>query len=176
MIEDEHSPYPKTVIGRIINAAFNFTGSLTGSGSWKVRPIQQNLIDALLPALEPEVRALVEQQLDQPYYISFWHDGRVSPFFFRDFSLPRELRIPNIEFADRLYKIEMIVDGRKQQAHVTFYKGRIHCLEFKKPFKFYEGKAVRFGKVNVGKPKQSVAGAIDRQEHGKDGYIATGEE
>jgi hypothetical protein len=176
MTKEGYSPYPKTIIGRMLDALFNFTGSLTGSGSWKVRPLQQNLIDALLLALEPEVRALVTQQLNQPYYISFWHDGRVSPFFFRNFNLPQELRISNTDFADRLYNIEMIVDGRKQYAHVTFYKGRIHCLEFKKPLKFYKGKDVRFGKVAVGNPKHSVTRIIDRREHGKDSSIATGEE
>ena len=61
----------------------------------------------------------------------------------------------------------MFVDGRTQQAHVTFYRGRIHCLEFKKPLKFYEGKDVSFGAVTEGNPKQSYTGAIDRYEHGK---------
>lgn len=176
MTETEQSPYPKSFIGRAINVFFNFTEYLTGGGDWKLRPIQQQLLGAFLSGLEPEVCALVEQQLTQPFYMQFWHGGRISPFFFKDFNLPRELRIPDPEFADRLYKIEMFVDGRKQQAHVTFYRGRIFSLEFKKPFKFYEGKDVRFGAVTLGKPKQSFTETIDRQEHGKDGHRATGEE
>lgn len=175
MNEEDPSPYPKSWLGRTNRSFWRWIGSLTGSGDWKLRPIQQQLLDAFLPSLEPELRDLVEQQLKQPFYMQFWNDGRISPFFFKNFNLPRELRIPHPEFADRLYKVALFVDGRKQQAHVTFYKGRIHCLEFRKPFKFYEGKDIRFGEVTVGKPKQSYTGALDRLEHGKDSHHATGE-
>jgi hypothetical protein len=176
MNDGEHDPYPKTTFGRAIRSFWHFVGHHTGTGSWVLRPLHKQLLDALLSALEDNVKILVERQLTQPFYMQFWHKGRISPFFFYDFNLPAKLRISNPEFADRLYKVEMFVDGRKQQAHVTFYRGRIHCLEFKKPFKFYEGKDIRFGAVTVGKPKQSMATAIDRQEHGKDGRHATGEE
>lgn len=169
MIDAEFDPYPKTVIGRAVRSFWHFVGNLTGSGTWKITKLQQQLLDALLPALEPDVRALVEMQLQQPFYMQFWHGGRISPIYFKNFNLPRELRIPDPSFADRLYKVEMFVDGRKQQAHVTFYNGRIHCFEFKKPFKFYKGKDIRFGAVTVGKPRQSFTGAIDRFEHGRGG-------
>jgi len=131
-------------------------------------PLQSQVLDRLLLELEPEARALVEVQLKQPYYISFWHEGRISPIYFKHFRLPRELRIPDPEFVDRLYKIEMFVDSRKQQVHVVFVDGRIHRFEFKKPFKFYESKDIRFGKVTLGKPKQTYTAALNRLEHGRD--------
>jgi hypothetical protein len=169
MTDEDPSPYPTTIIGRGIRLFFQFTGNLSGSGSWKLKTVQQQLVDGLLPALKTNIRRLVEQQLSQPFYMQFWLGGRISPIFFKDFNLPKELRIPDPEFADRLYKVEMFVDGRKQHANVTFYNGRIHCLEFKKPLKFYEGKEIRFGGVTLGKPKQSFTVAIDRHEHGKEG-------
>ena len=135
-------------------------------GSKKLRPIQQQLLNVFVPTLEPNIQLVVERQLKESFYMQFWHGGRISPFFFRDPKLPPELRLPDPAFADRLYKIEMFVDGRKQHAHVTFYQGRIFSLEFKKPFKFYKGKDVRFGAVTLGKPKQTLTNAIDRREHG----------
>ncbi len=167
-VDDDFSPYPKSMIGRASRSFWHFVGNLTGSGTYKLIPLQQQVLDTLLPELEPEVRTLVEVQLTQPYYMQFWHEGRISPIYFKHFRLPRELRIPDPEFADRLYKVEMFVDGRKQQAHVVFVDGRIHRFEFKKPFKFYEGKDIRFGKVTLGKPKQTYTGALNRLEHGRD--------
>lgn len=175
-LPDDYSPYPKSLIGRAFRSFSHLTEHFTGTGDWKVRPIQQQLLDAYLSALEPGIRVLLEQQLAQPFFMQFWHKGRISPFFFENFRLPKEIRLPIEEFEDRLDKIEMFVDGRKQNAHIVFVSGRIHRIEFKKPFKFYEGKAIRFGKVTLGNSKQSVAVMIDRQAHGKDGHMATGEE
>lgn len=174
-LPDDYSPYPISLIGRAFRSFENFTEVLTGSGAWKLRPLQQQLIDTFLPALDLDIRDLLEQQLAQPFFMQFWHKGRVSPFFFKNFRLPREIRLPCPEFQDCLYKIEMFVDGQKQQAHIVFTSGRIYSIEFKKPFKFYEGKEIRFGVVTLGKEKHSLAVAIDRQEHGKDGNLATGE-
>lgn len=175
-LPDDYSPYPKSLIRRAFRSFSHLTEHLTGTGGWKVTPLQQQVLDAFLSTLVPDIRALLEQQLAQPFFMQFWYKGRISPFFFDNFRLPREIRLPCPEFEDRRYKVEMFVDGRKQYAHINFTSGRIYSIEFKKPFKFYEGKEVRFGKVTVGKSNQSLAAAIDRQEHGKDGHYATGEE
>jgi hypothetical protein len=89
---------------------------------------------------------------------------------------PKEIRLPVPEFDDRMYKIEMFVDGSKQWAQVMFVGGRIYSISFKEPFNAYEGKDIRFGMVKLGNSKQSMAAAIDRLEHGKDGRHATGED
>lgn len=174
-LPDNYSPYPKSLLGRAFRSFSHFTEHLTGTGGWKVRPLQQRLLDALLAALDPGVRALLEQQLAQPFFMQFWHKGRVSPFFFDNFRLPMELRLPLPDFEDRLYNVEMFIDGSRQLAQIVFVDGRIHRIEFKKAFKFYQDKDIRFGKVTVGKPGQSVAATIDRWAHGKDGRGATGD-
>ncbi len=175
-LPDNYSPYPKSLIGRVFRSFSHFTEVLGGSGAWKLRPLQQQLIETFLPSLDLDIRALLEQQLAHPFFMQFWHKGRVNPFFFDNFQLPREIRLPCPEFQDRQYKIEMFVDGQKQHAHIVFTSGRIYSIEFKKPFKFYEGKEIRFGAVTLGKQNQSLAATIDRAEHGKDGKVATGEE
>jgi hypothetical protein len=154
----------------------NWTKHLTGTGTLKIIPLHQQLLDAFLPALDPAMRVLLEQQLAQPFLIQFWHKDRISPFFFDNFRLPKEIRLPVPEFDDLLDKIEMFVDGRKQWSQVMFVNGRIYSISFNEPFKAYEGKDIRFGMVKLGHSKQSMAAAIDRQEHGKDGRHATGEE
>lgn len=174
-LPDDYSPYPKSLIGRAFRSFSHFSEHLTGTGDWKVRPLQRQLLAAYLLALDPSVRVLLEQQLAQPFFMQFWHKGRISPFFFKNFRLPKEIWLPCPEFEDRLDKIAMFVDGDKQHAHIVFVSGRIHRIEFKKPFKFYQGKDIRFGKVTAGKPRQSTAVLIDRHEHGKEARTATGE-
>jgi len=175
-LPDDYSPYPKSLIGRAIRSFSHFTEHLGGTGDWKLRSLHRKILDALFPVLEPEIQILLEKQLAQPFFMQFWHKGRISPFFFKNFRLPRDIRLPCPEFEDKLYKIEMLVDGRKQHANVVFTSGRIHRIELKHPFKFYENKDIRFGAVKVGRLRQSLAVAIDREEHGKGGKIATGEE
>jgi hypothetical protein len=175
-LPDDYSPYPKSLLGRLFRSFSHWTERLLGSGDRKLRAIHQQLLDVFMPTLEPDIRLLLEKQLAQPFFMQFWHGGKISPFFFEHFRLPKEIRLPCPEFEDKLYKVEMFVDGRKQQANVVFVDGRIYSIEFKKPFKFYESKDIRFGAVTLGKSKQSLAVAIDRAEHGKDGKHATGEE
>lgn len=112
-LPDDYSPYPKSLIGRALDSFYEFTGYVGGTGDWKVTPLQQKILDAFLPTLGPGTQKLLEQQLAQPFYMQFWHKGRISPFFFSNFRLPREIRLPCPEFEDKLYKIEMYVDGRK---------------------------------------------------------------
>jgi hypothetical protein len=141
-------------------------GYIGGHCAWSMNFLLLSILDAFRPALGKDIKARVESQLSQPYFITFEHSGRVNTFFFEPLELEPELRISDPAFADRLYKVEMFVDGRKQHAHVTFYKGRIFSIELKRPFKFYDGKNIRFGAVTLGKPKESMTGAIDRFEHG----------
>jgi hypothetical protein len=147
-----------------------------GQGDCKVTPLQQLLLNAFLPTLNAEIHSIIEQQLSKPYKISFFNDGRISPFYFKNPKLTPELLIPDPAFSDRLYKVEMFVDGLKQHAHVTFFEGRIFSIEFKKPFSFYKGKDIRFGVVTLGNSKGSFTESMDRHEHGKDGRHATGED
>jgi hypothetical protein len=175
-LAEDYNPYPKSFLGRAFRSLGNWTEQLTGTGTLKIIPLHQQLLNAFLPALEPDLRVLLEQQLAQPFFMQFWHKGRISPFFFDNFRLPKEVRLPVPDFDDRLYKIEMFVDEEKQWAQVMFVSGRIYSISFKQPFKFYEGKDVRFGAVKLGDGKQSMAVSMDRHEHGKDGRHATGED
>lgn len=175
-LPDDYSPYPKSFVGQVIRSFSHLTEYLTGTGGWKVTPLQQQLLDAFLLQMEPDIRTLVEHQLAQPFFIQFWHKGRISPFFFQNFRLPQEIRLPCPEFDDRLYKIEMFVDGRKQHAQIVFVSGRIYSIEFKKPFKFYKNKWISFGVVTIGRAEQSQTVTLDKQEHGENGHYATGED
>jgi hypothetical protein len=147
-----------------------------GDGDCKITPLQQNLLDALLSNLSPHIRGQILLQLSQPFKISFYNDGKINPIYFKKSTLNADLIIQNPDYDDCLYNVEMFVDGQKQYASITFYKGRLFSFEFKKSSKFYKNKEIRFGAVKRGNSKQSMAVAIDRQEHGKYGRHATGEE
>jgi len=117
--------------------------------------------------LDERARKLVGQQLAQRYFIER-SNNRINRFSFYD---PNDdLRVPDEAFSDLLIKVKFRVDGRRQTAHVTFYKGNLFSIEFKKPGKFYLGKNLEIGDVEIGKPSQSFTRAIDRLEHGKNEY------
>jgi hypothetical protein len=112
-LPDDYSPYPKSFLGKAIDWLDSKAQLLGGSASTKLTPLHQRIIDAFLPTLDPDHRVILEQQLAQPFFMQFWHKGKVSPFFFDHFRLPPDIRLPVPEFQDRLCKIEMIVDGQK---------------------------------------------------------------
>lgn len=134
-------------------------------GRWSADTMHLELIEAVLATLPTEIAATVRQQLEHRYFFSWMSDGRINVFFFynqRGLTL-----IPDPAYEDRLFKVELFVEGRKYVAHVSFFERRIHCVELKKPRSFFKGKAYRIGAVSDGKPTDSFTRAIDRVDHGK---------
>lgn len=109
---------------------------------------------------------MARAQLEQRYFFSWMSDGRINVFFFYDEDGLPTIRDP--AFEDRLYKVELFVDGRKQWANVSFFEGRVHCVELKKPRKHFKGKRYTVGAVKESEPSESFTGVIDRAIHGKE--------
>jgi hypothetical protein len=140
---------------------------LTGGGSWGLYPYESKIIEAVIDYLDNDIRQSVEAQLKQNFFLErIGGGGRINVFRFYDFN--KALKIPYPEFSDLLLNVEVMIEGKKHITHVTFYKGYLFSIEFKKPGKFYLGKEIKIGKVGLGKPKQSYTSAIDRLEHGKE--------
>jgi hypothetical protein len=139
---------------------------LWGEGDWKLRDLHRQIIDKLMTQLEARVSDKIKSQLGHKYFIQFIPEGRINTFFFD--KLPNDLLISDSGFQDCLFKVEVFADGRKQQAQVTFYKGRIFSMELKKPHKFFVGKDIKIGSVTLGKPKDTFTAVIDRAAHGQE--------
>jgi hypothetical protein len=140
---------------------------LFGQGSWSLKNHEKIVLDAALNALEPNIRSIMEKQLSQDYFVD-----RISPgkriVTFRFYEKDKSLIINDKEYSDLLLKVEIIIDGKKQTAHATFYNGYIYGLEFKKPYKFYKDKEINVGGVKIGKSGDTYTRVIDRAEHGKE--------
>jgi hypothetical protein len=136
---------------------------LWGEGDWKLRPFHQQVIEAVVDYLDAEKGNKIKLQLEQQYFMQFIPEGRINTFFFR--KLPDDLVIRDPAFQDCLFKVEVFADGRKHYAQVTFVKGRILSIEFKKPHKFFVGKDIQIGTVTPGQPKDSFTAVIDRAAH-----------
>jgi hypothetical protein len=109
---------------------------------------------------------VLRSQLNQKYFVERVPAGRINVFrFYQDQS---ERQIEDPAFSDMLLNVRITVDGREQTAHVTFRKGCIFSLEFKKPGDFYDGKSLTVLDVKPGTPSQTYTRAIDRMEHGAD--------
>lgn len=136
-----------------------------GEGSWSLKAHELEVLNAALSILDEKARTLVEKQLDQGYFVERVPDGRINVFRFYD--AIHDLRLPSPEFSDLLVSVKFIVDGARETAHVTFYKGQIFSIEFKKPGKFYVGKNIEIGDSEIGESGQSYTHEIDQSEHGE---------
>lgn len=140
---------------------------VSGEGGWRLYPHEQAVVDAASGDLPTEFREQVSAQLEQPFFVER-SSKQVSVLRF--YKPDSRLAIADAAFNDRLVKVRIEIDGRKQEAHVTFYKGYIFSVEFKKPRKFYVGKQITICDMSQGKPDESYTRALDRLEHGRSEY------
>ena len=108
----------------------------------------------------------LNEQLAQPFVQHWWHKGRINPIFY--YALDPDSLLDGAEFREGLFCVEMLVDGKKQRAKVTFYHGRIYSVQLPKPFDFYKDKSIILGKVTTKRANQSGERAVDRLEHWRD--------
>lgn len=135
-------------------------------GRWQADSMHLDIIEAVLDSLGAGSADLVRQQLSHRYFFSWMSDGRINVFFFYDEeALPL---LPRPDFDDRLYRVELFVEGKKQWAQVAFFQCRIHRIELKKSRGFFKGKAYKIGEVSEGKSTDTYTRVIDRAAHGKE--------
>lgn len=127
--------------------------------------IEKSVILSAAEWLGPKVLEKVKQQLEEKFFIERTNN-RVSVFRFVNRHERCALELP--DFADRLVKVRLDVDGKPEVAQVTFYKGFIFSVEFKGPHKQYGKRDVRVIEVFEGKPSDSYTIEIDRSEHDSD--------
>lgn len=148
----------------LVRRVNHFLTYLFGEGSWSIKEHEKLVLDAALGELDANAREFAGRQLERSYFVERTSSGRINVIRF--YGPAAELRIPDEDFSDLLVKVKVGVDGRQQTAHVTFYKGLLFSIEFKKPGKFYSGKNLEISGVSIGKPSQSYTQGIDRLEHG----------
>ncbi len=149
----------------LVRQLLHFITYLSGEGSWRLREHEKIILNAVISKLSENHRKLVEQQLKEKFFIERIPDGRINVFRF--YQPKPDLKIEDEEFDDLLFKVYIIVNGKKQISHVVFYRGYLFSIEMKKPGKFYRGEDLAIEKVLKGKSSQSYTEAIDRLEHGK---------
>ena len=142
----------------------HFLHYLSGDGSWQLRGLERLVIEAVINELSPSIANLVRRQLEQAFFIERIPAGRINVLRF--YRVDDSVRIREADFSDKLFKVQLIVEGRSETAHVTFYEGHIFSVEFKNPSRFYVGKKVEIRSVAGGVPENSYTREIDEAEHG----------
>jgi len=153
------------MIRSVLRRGLHWLTFLCGEGSWSLRRYEEVILDAVLERVGDAVRETIRAQLAQAYFVERIPAGRINVFRFYH---PRAaFKVQNPEFEDHLLKVRFVVDGSHQTAHVTFYRGYLFSIEFKKPGKFYFGKTILVDGVEEGTPGNSYVRALDRLEHGR---------
>lgn len=112
----------------------HFITYLSGEGSWRLREHEKIVLNAVIDKLSESHQQLVEKQLKEKFFIERIPDGRINVFrFYRPKSY---LKIEDAEYDDLLFRVHIIVNGRKQISHVVFYRGYLFSIEMKKPVNF----------------------------------------
>ena len=137
---------------------------LSGEGSWKMLFYEVTITKFVLNYFDDNVSKFIEKQLATDFFMDRMSDGRINVFRFYNFD--DHLRISFKEFNDLMLKVDLMVDGKREVAHVTFYKGYIFSIELKHPRKFYENKKIEIKDIETGLPEESYTNEIDQAEHG----------
>lgn len=135
-------------------------------GFWGMRQPTRMIANHFIGSRNEVDSRKLNEQLLQPFFQSWWNQGRINPIF--HYLLDPESLLEGEEYQDGLFRVEMRVEGKKQHANVVFVTGRLFSIELPKPIKFYKDKEIQLGAVKRGNNRQSVTRAIDRLEHGKD--------
>jgi len=149
-------------IKAILYRCWDFSLFITGEGSWSLTPLEKLILNAVKSVLTKDALKLLNAQLSQKYFVQRINDCRINSIFFYDKN--ENYKIPG---DDLLFRVEIEINKRKQDVHVTFFDGYITNIEFKKGKKFYHGEKVKVCDVTIGNSDKSHALAIDRLEHGR---------
>jgi hypothetical protein len=139
---------------------------VSGGGTWSLREHENQIIEAVVCALPPDKSMAVRRQLEQGFFVER-SGGRIN--ILRYYENDPSLAIDSVQFKDCLFNVTIEVDGEDQTAHVSFYKGWLFSVEFKKPRKYYAGKQFVIRLVAEGRPQESFTRSIDRLVHGAAG-------
>jgi hypothetical protein len=136
---------------------------LSGEGSWSLRPIEAQLIEAALGHIDEADRKLLESQLKESYFVE-----RINPriVVLRFYKIRSDHVVRSPEFEDKLIRVHVLADEKRQVSNVNIFQGVVFSVEMKDPQRLRNAKHLTVEKVVSGTPKQSLANVIDRSEHG----------
>jgi hypothetical protein len=154
------------IIGTLFERLNQLGLALGGEGGWSLRPHERQLIFAVIEHLDPIARERSFAQLNREIFVER-SNQRISVIRPANGNRSRDqtLRLEQAEFQDSLFKVRILVDGKKETANVTFYDGFIFSIETRQPGKSYRSKTIVVEDVEKGRTGESLARIIDRAEH-----------
>jgi hypothetical protein len=141
---------------------------LTGEGSWRLRPHERAVIEAVIDILPEPSQGLLRAQLNETTFVQRSHQQICRPRFYTTPYLRDRRTVEGGEYSEKVVDVQVEVDGVSEVAQVEFLGGRVDSIQFKRPAVYYAGKRLRMIGTRPGKPSRSHAAAIDRCEHGRE--------
>jgi hypothetical protein len=150
----------------LLYRVLHFLHFKNGQGSWRLARVEIQLVQALLAELPGEVGNMLRRQIEQSFFVERMTGGRINVL--RYYGSIDSHRISDPAYLDKLFRVRIAVDGRQENAHITFYGGILFSIEFKKSRRFYKDKTIDVLSISTGSPDDSYTHFIDREEHGPD--------
>jgi hypothetical protein len=141
---------------------------LTGEGSWRFRPHERAVIEAVIDSVPDEFQEVLRSQLTGTMFIQRSHKQISRPRFYTAPYLRDRRAVEGGESSDKVMDVQLDVGAVSEVAQVEFFAGCVDSLQFKRPAAYYAGKRLKVTGTRLGEPKRSNASAIDRREHGSD--------
>lgn len=155
------------VIKPILNFLWDILFFITGEGSWNLRSHERIVLEAVIDQLDTPAQGILRSLLRQKMFIERANSRVVRPRFYT--AHYARLRMPIEYLGDEIKAYEVVIDvaGHNQRAHAVLFRGNIDSIQLASSKDFYNGKIVRALKVSEIDPRFTIAGEIDREEHGE---------
>ncbi|WP_162267096.1 hypothetical protein [Luteimonas abyssi] len=142
----------------------HFLKFICGEGSWSLRPYELLVIEEALGVMDEADASVVRSNLNG-IFVDRMSSGRICVIRYpRDRHL---VKLAESSYDDMLIEVTVAVEGRKEVAHVTFYRGLLFSVEFKKAGRWYKRKSVKVIGAVRGLVQSSYSNQIDKAEHGR---------
>ena len=153
----------------LVQRAYHLLFLVTGEGGWRLRPHERAMIEAVAAHLGGAADIAIRAQLAEDVFVE-----RTNPRVnvLRFYALPEALRLDGEAFEDALFKVRIEADGTVETGRVTVYQGRVFSVETRRPGKAFRGAGAKVLSVTHGRPSDTLTGALDRLEHGRQGHAA----
>jgi hypothetical protein len=156
------------VVKSLLNLLWDLVYSLTGEGSWRLRPHEEKVLIAAFSFFDDEIQKCLHGLLSCRIFVQRSNKKVSLPRFYCRLYVRSARPLSGLEFEDNVINVRIAVRGKTEIAQVAFFCGGIESIQFKEKPEYYSSQVVQIVSVFKGNPDATHAAARDRMEHGKE--------
>ena len=141
---------------------WDFMHFLSRGGSWRLLAHEKQIVDAVLAKLPLDDARTIRAQLSRGFFVERTPGGRINIIRYYE-NVGDVVGAQNLMHA--LFKVQIEINGSRDQANVKFHKGRLFSIELSQSRRVFKGKRIEVCDVSRGREADSYTSGIDRASH-----------